>query len=659
VVLPDLATCDDCLHEINDPHDRRYLYPFTSCTHCGPRFSIMEALPYDRQHTSMRHFPMCGQCQAEYEAPQNRRFHAQPNACPDCGPQLTLWDRQGQTLASTQEALAATADAIRAGAIVAVKGLGGFHLMVEARHSGSVARLRHRKHRPEKPFAVMYPSLAAVQEECEVSPVEKRLLQAPEAPIVLLKHRTAVDSVVAPGNPYLGVMLPYTPLHHLLLRAIDGPVVATSGNRTEEPICIDEHEALQRLVDIADLFLVHDRPIVRRVDDTVIQVVLGQQQVLRCARGYAPLSLQLPTGGVSGGLAVGGHLKNTVACSSADSVYVSQHLGDLETEPATVAFAEAIAQFGQLYDFTPQAVACDAHPDYFSSRYAATAGLPIRRVQHHYAHVLSCMAEHALAAPVLGVAWDGNGYGLDGTLWGGEFLRITTTGFERLGHVRPFPLPGGVQAIQEPRRTALGLLYSVFGAALFAKSHLAPVQACSVQERQIIHTMLQRQLNTPYTSSVGRLFDAVAAILGLRQRTTFEGQAAMDVEFAMHGIDTDAAYPFDIEDIETQCVIDWAPMVHALLADQERQCRAGHMAAKFHNTLVDMIVTMAQRLGEQHVVLTGGCFQNRPLTERAVRRLRDAGLQPYWHQRVPPNDGGLALGQLLALHRQQQETLCA
>ncbi len=665
LVLPDIATCDDCLREVFDPADRRYRYPFTNCTNCGPRFSIIEALPYDRPNTTMKAFAMCEACRAEYEDPLDRRFHAQANACPQCGPHLELWDRDGRVLASHHAALEAAAAAIREGAIVAVKGLGGFHLVVDARNEEAVVRLRRRKHRGEKPFALMYPSLDLVKAHCWVSDVEERLLRSPEAPIVLLRRRAQPDKAgepylpapaVAPRNPYLGVMLPYTPLHHLLLAELGFPIVATSGNLSDEPICTDEHEALQRLGTIADVFLVHNRPIARPVDDSVVCVVLGAPLMLRRARGYAPLPIHLKDP-VPKLLAVGAHLKNTVAISMNREVFISQHIGDLETEPTFGAFRRVIAEFQALYELRPTAVACDAHPDYLSTQFAATCGLPEVRVQHHYAHILACMAENKVEGPVLGVAWDGTGYGLDGTLWGGEFLLVTEKGFRRVAHFRPFRLPGGERAIREPRRAAIGLLYELFGDTLFEMKGLAPVLAFSERERRLLQRMLQRGLNAPWTSSTGRLFDAVASIVGLRQVTSYEGQAAMELEFALYDVETEEAYALEIPPPNTHypLTIDWSPMIQHIIRDVQHGTPVGVIAARFHNALVEAIVAVARQVGEVQVVLSGGCFQNRYLTERAVARLRDEGFRPYWHQRVPPNDGGIALGQVIAASRERPE----
>ena len=660
LILPDIATCSDCLREIFDATDRRYLYPFTNCTNCGPRFSIIQSLPYDRPNTTMACFTMCGACAAEYENPGDRRFHAQPNACPACGPHLELWDAAGTPLAAHDQALNDAVNAIRSGRVLAVKGLGGFHLMADARNDEAIRKLRNKKHREEKPLAVMAPYLDWVKATCEVSPLEERLLVSPESPIVLLRRRREADveaapvaPSVAPGNPDLGVMLPYTPLHHILLKMLSIPVVATSGNLSDEPICIDEREAVLRLGGIADLFLVHNRPIARHVDDSVARVILGRELVLRRARGYAPLPVHVgrPLPPL---LAVGAHLKNAVAVSNHAEVFLSQHIGDLETAQAFDAFRRVCDDLTRLYDLKPQAVACDSHPDYLSTRHATATGLPVVRVQHHHAHVLACMAENGLSAPVLGVSWDGTGYGLDQTVWGGEFLRITDRGFERVAHLRPFPLPGGEQAIKEPRRTAIGLLYEMLGNDCLAREDLAPVRSFEARDRRLIGRALAHRINAPLTSSAGRLFDAVAALLGLRLTVRFEGQAAMELEWAAHGVVTDESYPFRLEAKNGSMVLDWEPLIRSLLVDFAAGALVPVLAARFHNTLAEMIVAVAGRQGVPQIALSGGCFQNRYLTERVVRRLIEAGYSPHWHQRVPPNDGGIALGQILAAARAKE-----
>jgi hydrogenase maturation protein HypF len=684
IVLPDIATCSDCLRDIFTPSNRRYRYPFTNCTNCGPRFSILKALPYDRPNTTMQRFQMCDRCQVEYCDPYDRRFHTQPNACPHCGPHLECWDREGQVLASHDQALQMAADAIRQGKIVAVKGLGGFHLIANARNDATIWRLRHAKHRQEKPFALMYPSVEWVKAHCVVSDLEEQLLRSPASPIVLLSRLPRFPVApwlqpsfpqpapsVAPNNPYLGIMLPYTPLHHLLMAELGFPVVATSGNRSEEPICIDQDEAIQCLYGIVDIFLVHDRPIARPVDDSIVRVMADREMVVRRARGYAPLPIQVGMRkeeakmaqliDMPSLLAVGAQLKNTVAFSMNQQVFVSQHLGDLNTVTTFIAFQQAIAQFLQLYELQPAAIACDWHPDYQSTHYAQELaqhlGLPVISVQHHYAHVLSCMAEHHLDGTALGIAWDGTGYGLNDTIWGGEFLHVTHTGFKRVAHFRTFNLPGGEAAIKQPRRSAIGLLYELFKAELFQMQSIAPMQAFSEQEQQILHTMLTRTVNAPATSSVGRLIDAIASIVGLRQQTQFEGQAAMELEFAIGAYQTDDYYPFELIEspkFETSApiIIDWAKMLQGILSDIETGLLIHKLSAKMHNTLVETIVTIAQRVGEKQVVLTGGCFQNKYLTERAVQRLNTEGFCPYWHQRIPPNDAGIALGQIMAASRE-------
>jgi hydrogenase maturation protein HypF len=706
LVLPDIATCPDCLAEILEPANRRLGYAFTNCTNCGPRFSIIEGLPYDRANTSMKGFAMCDECRAEYENPRDRRFHAQPNACPKCGPRLEFWDRTGAPVSgparpATESRLAgsepgaplrAAATAIREGEIVAVKGLGGFHLMCAAHDEAAVRRLRERKQREEKPFAVMFPSLESIRAVCEVSALEERLLCSPEAPIVLLCRvqgtadgQSAIAKGVAPNNPFLGALLPANPLHHLLLRELGFAVIATSGNLSDEPICIDEREAVARLGGIADFFLVHNRPIVRHEDDSIVRVMAGREQVMRRARGYAPLPVPLAgadvrrltstgppaaeftgeklepphVGSYKSVLAVGAHLKSAVALAVGEQVFLSQHIGDLENEPSLNAFRRVAADLQRLYEVQPECVACDEHPDYLSTKFAEQSGRPLVRVQHHVAHVLACMAENELEPPVLGVSWDGTGFGLDGTIWGGEFFEITAGGsaaatggdwrWRRAAHLRPFPLPGGEAAVKEPRRAAQGLLFAAFGEAAFECRELPTLQAFSPVELGALKQMLVRGLNSPRTSSMGRLFDAVASLTGLRQVTRFEGQSAMALEFAAE--QTEEIYDLRFANHERALQLDWLPMIEALLTDVVDGVAVGVIAAKFHNTLAAAVIECARRTGLERVVLSGGCFQNRRLLEQTVARLTSEGFRPYWHQRVPPNDGGIALGQAVAAVR--------
>ncbi len=708
LVLPDIVTCEACRREIFDPGNRRYLYPFTNCTHCGPRYSIIEGLPYDRARTSMRKFGLCEQCQAEYENPADRRFHAQPNACPRCGPHLEFWDRNGRVLASHRQALHAAVGALRHGSIVAVKGLGGFQLLATALCEATVRGLRVLKQREEKPFAVMFASVEAVRAHGEVSGLEERLLRSPEGPIVLVRRKredpalavlhAAIVPAVAPGNPYLGVLLPTTPLHHLLLMALAIPVVATSGNVADEPICVEEREALTRLRGVAEFFLVHNRPIVRHVDDSVARVVLGREMLLRRARGYAPLPLPLPPAGAGGAgsggardsgpvvLAVGAHLKSAVALAVGGQVFGGQHVGDLETEAAFDALRRTAHDLEQLYAARPGVVAADWHPDYLSGRWAeglagAGAGAPVLvRVQHHHAHVLACLADNGLEDPVLGVAWDGTGWGPDGTVWGGEFLAVEGAGYRRVACLRPFRLAGGEQAVREPRRSAVGLLHEVEGPGWTELEEVASVRALRPVERQVLRRMLERGVNSPATTSAGRFFDALASVLGLRHVCRHEGQAAMALEFACDEAGEAEAYPLPLVEAAAvrlrgcgeesaggaggggagvaplgggpAWVLDWAPLLAGVRADLARGVGVGRVAWRIHLALAEGVVAVARRVGWPRVVLTGGCFQNRILLEQAVGRLQAAGFRPYWHQRIPPNDGGIAAGQAVAARRQ-------
>ncbi len=617
-VLPDLATCRECLAEMLDPANRRYLYPFTNCTRCGPRYTIILDIPYDRPRTTMRGFTLCDDCRREYTDPADRRFHAQPNACPRCGPRLTA-------------TVAQTAGELAAGRIVALKGIGGFQLLVDARNEEAVQRLRRRKRREEKPFALMMPSLDMVRQYCVVSEAEAELLQSPAAPIVLLRPngRPGIAPSVARSSPYLGVMLPYSPLHHLLMRAFPHPIVATSGNLSDEPIAIDNDEAVARLTGVADFFLMHDRPIARPCDDSVARVVRGRPSLVRRARGYAPLPIALDRE-LPPVLAVGGHLKNTVAIALRRQVILSQHVGDLDTLEARNAFERAIADLCRLYRFQPKLVACDLHPDYASTRWAARSGLPVVAIQHHQAHVAACAAENEIREPYLGVAWDGTGYGTDGVVWGGEFFLVEHGRFERVAHLRPFRLPGGEAAVREGWRAAASLRYETFGAGAVGDTPLL--------------RMLERGVNSPWTTSVGRLFDAVAAMAGVARENRFEGQAAMMLERAIGGLEDDEAYPMPHG--------DWRPLIEALEDDVRRGLPASRIALRFHNALVNWIVEVAARMGVRDVCLSGGVFQNGYLVERAAALLEARGHRVWTHQRVPPNDGGIALGQaVLAAER--------
>lgn len=609
-VLPDLATCADCRAELFDPANRRFQYPFTNCTNCGPRYTIVVDIPYDRPNTTMRDFVLCPACREEHGNPANRRFHAQPNACPVCGPKL-------------DGTIAAVAEALRLGQIVALKGIGGFQLLVDARQPAAVARLRHRKHREEKPFALMMPSLDMARKYCHVSPAEIELLESPAAPIVLLQPRTGTDIAenVAHCSPYLGVMLPYSPLHYLVMQACPFPLIATSGNRSDEPIAIANDEAASRLKDIADHFLMHDRPIVRACDDSVVRLTRGRAGILRRARGYAPLGIRIARE-VPPVLAVGGHLKNTVAIGVGRDVFLSQHIGDLETLEARHAFERAIDDLCRLYSFKPEAVVCDLHPDYASTHWAEQSGLRVIRVQHHQAHVAACAAENDVEGAYLGVSWDGTGYGLDGAIWGGEFFRVEGNQFERVAHLRSFALPGGDAAVRQGWRSAASLLFEVLGP-----------EAADPRVRP----MLARRTHVVPTTSVGRLFDAIACLSGIARENRFEGQAAMLLENEIRSLQTEEAYALKAG--------DWSPLISAVVADVRAGVPIPRIAARFHNALVNWIVEVALQVRLKQVVLSGGCFQNRYLTEITAVVLESRGFTVHTHRQVPPNDGGIALGQ--------------
>jgi len=655
-VCPDIAICPDCVAELFNPSNRRYLHPFISCCHCGPRYSLMQKLPYDRCNTTLQAFPLCPACVAEYQNPADRRFHAQTIACHQCGPQLSLHDAQGWLIASQQSAWEFAITQLQAGKIVALKSVGGFQLVVDASNQAAVLQLRQRKMRPDKPFALLVASLAEAEKLCQLSEVERHLLTSAAAPIVLSKAKTGLTlaPAVAPQQALLGLMLPYTPLHHLLSHAMNAPLVATSANLQDEPICINNSQAMQTLAGIADFFLCHDRPILRALDDSLVRVIAGKATVLRRARGYVPtpISLNYTLPAV---LAVGGQTKNTVAIAQKQQVILSQHLGDLTALATRQHFSQTIADLSHFYACQPQQILCDTHPDYVSSQYAHQQALPVQTVQHHYAHALSCMAEHSLPPPVLAVAWDGTGLGTDKQLWGGEFFSITGNGWQRFASVRPFPLIGGFQAIKEPRRFALGLLYGCYGEALFSGEFVPLLTAFSLNEQSLFHAMLKKSLNCPLTSSIGRLFDGVASLLNVCHSTGFEGQAAMAVEqLAMQVSHQEmlkqaSYYPFPVCETEP-LLLDWQPLIMALLADMP-QLSGAEIAAKFHYSLADALLTVLARKTKANdlaIVCSGGCFQNAYLVEAISALNQQHHYRLFFQQQIPPNDGGLALGQILA-----------
>ncbi len=666
-ILPDLAVCRNCVSEIFNPENRRHRYPFTNCTYCGPRYSILKELPYDRENTTMDQFRMCETCLAEYSNPLDRRFHAQTNCCVDCGPFLILTDGNGKFVQERGLALEEAIDAIRAGAIVAVQGVGGFHLFCDAQNDVTVQKLRQAKRRESKPFALMVSDTDQARGLCQISSFEEMLLQGPAAPIVLLRKRDdpriRVSTLIAPGNPNLGLILPYTPLHALLMKELESPVVATSGNVSEEPICYQEADALIRLQRIADFFLVHNRSIVSRVDDSVVREISGTEVVLRAGRGYTPWVLEKASShplSKNPVIGLGAHQKSTIALGLEGRIVLGPHIGNLETAEAEDAYLNTFHRLKGLIGMPSDSqVVCDHHPNYCSSFLAPFLATqqanPILRLQHHEAHLLSCVAEHRIRGEILGVAWDGTGYGLDGSIWGGEFFQGSERGFSRVGSFRQFRLPGGSIAMKETRRAALGALYEVFG-----EECLKEAQALEFKEYEIklLLKCLAQKLNSPLSSSVGRLFDAVASLVGVRSFVGYEGQAAIELESAAekdscletcsstcHG-SCNEPYEVQIAD-ETLAIVDWEPWILGILKDRKQGLPIGKIAAKFHRTLAQSVVTMATRFGISQIVLSGGCFQNRLLSEWTISMLRKNGFTPFWNQRVPPNDGGISVGQVM------------
>ncbi|QWV94535.1 carbamoyltransferase HypF [Geomonas oryzisoli] len=651
-ISPDCEVCDDCLAELFDPNNRRYLYPFINCTNCGPRYSIITGIPYDRPATTMAGFAMCDDCLAEYHDPLNRRFHAQPNACPVCGPRLNLVDRDGAAVAGDPlgEALAA----LREGRIVAVKGVGGYHLAVDACSEAAVGLLRRRKKRDEKPFAMLAADLDAVRRHVQCSDLEGRLLAGVERPIVLMRKlpQTPIAELVAPGNGWFGFMLPGNPLQHLLARSFGGPLVMTSGNLSDEPIAYRDDEALRMLSGIADLFLTNDREIHTRTDDSVIRLYRGEPLFLRRSRGYVPRALALPGEQVSV-LALGAELKATLCLTRGAQGFLSQHIGDLKNAATLASLEESAAHLERLLEIKPTVVAHDLHPDYLSTVYGQGLGLPCVAVQHHHAHMASCMAENALDGEVIGVILDGTGYGTDGTIWGGEFLVGGYQGFERRGHFGQLAMPGGDAAVKEPYRMALSALYRLHGAELF-RQPLAVCDQVREADRPLFLKMLEKGINAPLTSSCGRLFDAVSALLGVRHRISYEGQAAIELEALAETGSATEPYPYFLAGGAGD-VLDFGPAVVAICADLAAGRSRADIARAFHKTVAAGLVDLCGRIrtatGLDRVILSGGVFQNRLLTEDVAEQLAAEEFRVYCHRLVPPNDGGLALGQAVIAGR--------
>ena len=657
LISPDVAICPDCLRELFDSKDRRYLYPFINCTNCGPRFTIIRDIPYDRPTTSMAVFPMCSSCLAEYENPLDRRFHAQPNACWECGPRVELWDKLGRRIAC-RDPIGEAISGLQAGLVVAVKGLGGFHLAVDATNAAAVALLRQRKRRVEKPFAVMVPNLPEAETICELEPAAATVLQSIQRPIVLLPKKTPslISDAVAPFNRYLGIFLPYTPLHYLLL-AEGGfkALVMTSGNLSEEPIAIDNREAIHRLNGLADYFLVHNRDILLRCDDSVVRVAGGVTRHLRRSRGFVPLPVFLkddrPEKDQPSVLAVGGELKNTICLTKGKHAFLSQHVGDLENVESYNFFREAIQHLERILEINPEIIAYDLHPDYFSTKWALQqSGAQLVAVQHHHAHIASCMAENHLEGRVIGFALDGTGYGADGHVWGGEVLIAGYEDFGRAAHFEYVPMPGGAAAIREPWRMAVSYLEHHFRRD-FLQLDIPFVRKLNRAKVNFLLRMIEQGVNSPLTSSCGRLFDAVAALVGIRQQVNYEAQAAIELEMAITSSADESGYPLELMPEGDHWIIGTRPLFDALLHDLGQDLPVATISRRFHNALIAGFVQMATVLRKKtllnRVCLSGGSFHNVYLSQRLEAHLSNAGFEVFTQKEVPCGDGGLSLGQAL------------
>ncbi len=651
LILPDIAVCEECLNDITNPKDRRFIYPFTNCTNCGPRFTIIDELPYDRENTSMKTFKMCPDCEREYNLVTDRRFHAQPDACHVCGPWISLYDFEGALLSKKDEALEKAINLIRNGYIVALKGIGGYHLICDATNEEAVNRLRKKKHREEKPMAVMFPDLDSIKKEALLNMLEERAVQSRERPIVIVRRKDAgiLAHSVSPDNSTVGVFLPYTPLHYIILKKLKKPIVATSANITDEPIVKDETDAFARLLRISDYFLSHNRDIVRRCDDSVVRIAAERQMPIRRSRGFAPLPVIVPFRFTKPVLALGPYMNNTVALGIDNKVFLSQHMGDLDTPLAIEFYEETIHDFLRLFNVKPDVVAVDLHPGYYCTRYGERHFKDkLIKVQHHYAHILSCMIENEVPEKdkVIGFAFDGTGYGTDKTIWGGEVLIASFTEWKRAYHLRPYKLLGGDKAVKEPRRTAFSLLYEVFG----DKAMDMDIIPLTEQEKLFFLNMLKKNINSPVTTSMGRLFDGVSSIIGLRHKASYHAQAAIMLEQCALKSSETSSYPFMIKDD----IIDQRPMIEKIVYDLKSGLQRETIAKKFHNTIVEIIINISesirQETGLSTVALSGGVFQNVILLEYVFNELKGRGFVPLIHQIVPPNDGGIALGQTVAAH---------
>ncbi len=641
-ILPDISTCEECLKELNNPKNRRYRYPFINCTNCGPRFTIIEKLPYDRPNTTMKKFKMCSDCESEYNNPNNRRFHAQPNACPVCGPYITLYTSDKKLVSEKEQALKDTVALLKEGKILAIKGIGGFHLVCDASNDKTIKLLRERKRRGEKPFAVMFKDINQIKEYTDITDFEEAIILSPERPIVVVKAKEETDlsKEIAPYLDRIGVFLPYSPLHHLLLEDFGKPLVMTSANLSDEPIVKDNEEAFEKLSIFTDYILTHNRDIKNRVDDSVVRIIDKKLSFIRRSRGYAPLPIKLPFKLNKKVLAVGGHQKNTVAIAFDDKAFLSQHIGNLETVDACKNFEEIIYSLFELYDFKPEVVVSDLHPRYYSShwakKFAEENKIPLISLQHHYTHALSLMAENQIKdEPIFAVCWDGTGYGEDGNLWGGEFLIADYRGYERVSHFNYFKLIGGEKAVKQPKRVALSILFEIFGENL---PDIPTVKAFKQKEIELLYKTWQKGLNSPLSSSVGRLFDVVASILDIRQILSYEGQSGMIME---------NFYNWSVKDyywFEIDKTINWKPIFIELIEDKSN---ISTKITKFINTLAHIVIETYKLYGRSlKLGLTGGVFQNKPLTEKILRLAEKENITVLLHKKVPTNDGGLSLGQI-------------
>ena len=649
LISPDVSVCDDCRRELFDLHDRRFQYPFINCTNCGPRYTIIDDIPYDRPKTSMKHFQMCTLCQAEYDNPANRRFHAQPNACEDCGPHVRLFDNARKKIA-TPNPIEKTATLLKQGCIIAMKGLGGFHLAVDAENDDAVTRLRRRKHREAKPLAIMSYDVEGIRKYALVEQKEEKLLTSPQRPIVLLKKRepNSISKEVAPRNRYFGAMLPYTPLHYLLLSHGFNALVMTSGNMREEPIAIDNDDAFERLSDIADYFLIHNRDIYLRSDDSIVRKTAGDTRFIRRSRGYVPVPVFLKNK-VPSILACGAELKNTICLTKANKAFLSQHIGDLKN-PATYDFFKlTIRHMQRILDVQPEIIAFDLHPDYLSSRYAQEQkDINKVRVQHHHAHIVSAMAENRIDGPVIGLSFDGTGYGSDGAIWGGEILIADIEKFSRTAHFAYLPMPGSAAAIKEPWRMAVSYLYDAFGQD-FWNLDLPVLKAIEAGKVKIVVDMIRKKINSPLTSSLGRLFDGIASIVGIRNRVLFEGQAAMELEMLASG-QVAGIYDYEWETTDRHKILT-RPIIQGVVKDMLQGLHPSVISHRFHQTLIRMFSELCEVIrkenGLNRIVLSGGVFQNALLLTGLINALEKRKFKIFSHSKVPANDGGISLGQAM------------